>query len=74
MEKNKTLNLPSNEPVKIFFLYIQSISIKPIQLCWIAHACEHDATTTKVSKCYIVFFSWMRVNGPTIDIVTMQTT
>jgi hypothetical protein len=35
---------------------------------------KQDATATRVGRCYIVLFGWMRVNGPTVDIVTMQTT
>jgi hypothetical protein len=35
---------------------------------------KQDATATRMGKCYIVLFGWMHVNGPTIDIVTVQTT
>jgi hypothetical protein len=35
---------------------------------------KQDATATRMGRCYIVLFGWMCVNGPTVDIVTMQTT
>ncbi len=35
---------------------------------------KHDAFAIRVGRCYIVLFSWMCVNGPTVDIVIMQTT
>ncbi len=35
---------------------------------------KQDAIATRVCRCYIVLFGWMRVNGPMIDIVLVQTT
>jgi hypothetical protein len=35
---------------------------------------KQDAIAMRVGRCYIVLFGWMCVIGPTIDIVTVQTT